>query len=142
MLANNISIPAFLRCVDQTTSENRRIPFTSPNPVITRATHVDIGTSPRTTHLSTPEPSASTPPKLEASTPQVAIIAENTAVSLTPGSLDVPSAPSPAPVFDDMFPTVALLSLDASVTGASSLIERPSCQRSSSALDMGAAADT
>ena len=144
-LENNISPPVPLQPAIQTIDENCRIRATSPNLVITRATHRNIDPSSGTTPLSTPERSASTPPKLKASTPPVAITAENTTVSLIPSpGQDVPLSLSPAPVFDDMVSTGALLSSDSRVAGykhACSLIECNSRQRPSSAFDMGAAAE-
>ena len=109
-LENNISFPVSLQPVDQTTTKSRRIPATSPHPVITHATHGIFDTPPRLTYLSTLEPLASTPPKAKSSnSPPDAIAAEHTSVNLTPsGGLDVPSSPnipssaSHGPVLDDI----------------------------------------
>ena len=118
LLEKNISVPATLQSVDQTTTESRCISVTSPNLDITHATHRVIATFPRPTHHSTPEPLASTPPDSTASNfPPDAINIRHTAVSLTPsGGLDVPSSPSPSPVFNDIFPTGPPLSSDSHVT--------------------------
>ena len=127
-LEHKISLPVSSQPVDKTTTESRRLPATSPNPVITRATHGNIETSPRLTYLTTLEPSAShTPPMPKASTcPPDAIAVEHTAVNPTPSDgLGIPSPPSPTPVLDDMCPTGPPLSTDHLVTRS----DRPfSCQ--------------
>ncbi|KAF8265176.1 hypothetical protein EI94DRAFT_371145 [Lactarius quietus] len=80
---DTISITVSLQPVDQPTPDNRRIHPTLPNPVTACATHRGIDTSPRTTHLSTLEPSASTPlPKSQISSPD-AISIEHAAISGT-----------------------------------------------------------
>ena len=117
-LDNIISIPPSLQHVDQTTTENCRVPATLSNPITTHATHGSIGTSARTTHLSTPKPSASTrPPESKASiSPLDAVAVEHTPASCTPpDDLVVPSSPSSPPV---LLPKSTPLSSDYTLTGS------------------------
>ena len=107
-LDNNISVSVSLQPV-------AHVPATSSNPVTTRVTHGSTGTSARTKHLSTPEPSASTPPRPKASTSSPP---DDVSVEHTPThSLNVLSLPSPAQVLDDMLPTGSPSSSDSVVTG-------------------------
>ena len=106
-LENNMSVSVSLKPVEHTTNKRHScIPATLLNPVTTCATLGNINTSSRTTHISTPEPSASTPPRTRASTSPPD--AEHTAVGLThSGALDVPSSPFLVP--DNMLPTSAFV---------------------------------
>ena len=98
------SFPA--RSSDKTSAtESRRILSASPIPVTTRAIQGSVDTSPRTTHLSTPEPSASITPfeSNAAASPLDAIAVEYTSASYTPSDgVDVLSSPSPTPVVNDI----------------------------------------
>jgi hypothetical protein len=67
-LENNISGSVSLQPVDHTANKSHCIPTTLLNPVTTCATQGNVDTSSRTTHISTPELSASTPPRSRAST--------------------------------------------------------------------------
>ncbi|KAI9449952.1 hypothetical protein BJY52DRAFT_209445 [Lactarius psammicola] len=151
---DNISVPLFLQPVDQTTTESCRIPATSPNPVITHATHESIDTSTKTMRPPTPDPSASNPPpKSNASTfpPDVAVVPHTINRRTPPDDPDVSSSP-PTAVLDDMFPIGPLLSSDSPVTGSDHVSSSPashspllapvapdpSCPLPSSAPDLGA----
>ena len=116
-----MSLPLSLQPVDQTNTESRCIPATSPDPVTARATRGRIDTPVRMTLLSSPESSASPPtPKSRASnSPPGAATVEHTTDSRTPfGDLGIPSSPSsfPAPVLHNMLSTGTPLSSDSPVT--------------------------
>ena len=121
---NNISVSVFLQPPDQTSTEARRIPATSPDPIDTRAIR-GIDASARTLHLFIREPTASTPLKAKATTSTPDSVAlEHTPVNRTP-SLDVPSSSSPIPVPDDILPTGPPLPSDSSVTGSDYALSSP-----------------
>jgi len=149
---NNVSVLVSLQLVDQTTIESCRIPATSPNPVNTRATPESIDTSAKTMHLSTPDPSASTPPKSKVSTiPPDAVAVQHTVHCRTPSDdPDIPSSPSPTLVLDDNLSTGPPLSSDSGSDHASSSPEShsltlspasPSTSPSTSAPDLGVVAE-
>ena len=156
-LNNIISVPDSQKPIDdQTTTESCHVPATPPNPVAPHVTNGNLDTSARTTHLSTPEPSASAPPpESKASiSPLDAATVEHTPASRTP-SPDVPSSPSPTHVVDDMLPTGPPSSPDSPVAGSdhtssapeahSSMLASgahgPSLPQMSSAPDLGAGAE-
>ena len=92
---NDISVPTSLKAVEQTTTESRRIPATSPIPVNTRAIDGRIDAPAGTVPLSSPKLSAiAPPPKSEASTSPPNTVAVDHSANSRTASLDVPSSPS------------------------------------------------
>ena len=97
---DNISSSVPLQPIDKTATESRRTPPTSPNQVTTHATCGSVDPI----HLSTPEPSASSPPKSRASvSPPDAVDVEHSedTRSLSP-SLDILSSPSLTQLLNNM----------------------------------------
>ena len=155
LLDHKMSVRASMQPIGRTTSENCHIPTTLPNPFTTHATQGSIDTPPGTTHTSTMESLALTPPREKVSPPE-AITAEYPAVSRIASDDPVVSSPPPfALVFDNVLPTGPLMSSDSPVTRSdhtfsspeshSSMltptVPSPSCSSPSSAPDPSAAAE-
>ena len=155
LLDHKMSVRASLQPIGRTTSENCHIPTTLPNPFTNHATQGSIDTPPGTTHTSTMEPLALTPPREKVSPPE-AITAEYPAVSRIASDDPVVSSPPPfALVFDNVLPTGPLMSSDSPVTRSdhtfsspeshSSMltptVPSPSCSSPSSAPDLSAAVE-
>ncbi|KAN0140519.1 hypothetical protein V8E53_001728 [Lactarius tabidus] len=98
LLVDNTSVPIHARITTETCSS-------LSNPVPTCATLGGVDTSPKVTHLPTPEPSTpATPNKSNTSiSPSHTVTVDHVAVSLTHSSdLEVPSSSSPSPVLDNL----------------------------------------
>ena len=119
-LNNNVSVLVSLDPIDQVPTESCCV-STSPNPGPTRATHGNMDSSTRTTHLSTPEPSVFTfalKSNSNASPPD-SFAVECTADTCAPSEgSDTQLSASANLILGDILISGSLLSSDSPVTGS------------------------